>query len=577
MAELDKNEKNWLVKSSSKIIGPFSAIEVAKGIIKKHISIIDEVRQPQSRWVYIRENSIFSEVVQGLRHEQSTHVEETMNTAHNTQTLSRTDWAPTEVGTPTPTKTDPILFKDVTPVAGAPTTSAIKQNSPAPSFGTLNDQRVHTQMEKKSRSIGALIWTVTFLLTSIIGFVIFKKVYKEGKGYDNNIRQALHFNHILLHEKSVDFFHRAQEIREPDQATSIQVALPVLQIDRNSLWARKVFESELSRVGITRQENSDAFIGIGLSHAIDGDLKIAQDFFRKALATDPDNLAANINLAFTYLKKGDFGLALNIFNSIKPPAEYRSHVTFGIAALAAESQNYSHKEVQKELKDYLQIARPLRKEIGILLGYLQMVDKNQEGLNATIASLISMPLQESADFTFEPRLDRRIVEWEYLERFCHLIFQNQGATALGKSFRALCYLEENRDVEAKKWIDQALAQEPKNEMAMLTQAHFLIKNRRRQEAATLLRSPELKKFPVTSLLLGKVCQDLNDQQCALENFRKAYLQNSNDVTRIDPWARINQSKEKEKLAKTWDLVKRGLELQPQYKPLIELRDQLENE
>ncbi len=583
MADLNKNEKNWLIKSSSKILGPFSAIEVAQGVIRKNISIIDEARVPQTRWSYIRENSIFSEVVQSLRYEQSTHVEETVTTAQNTQTLSRTDWQGTEAGTPTPiflngdsgaAATEKI--KDVTPQVNTFPNSSIKTVGSTPSFGTTGDQRVKNQMESKTKNYSIVIWSVTLILSLAISLVIFKKIRGENKGYDKNIRQAVHFNHILLYEKAVDSFRRAQEVREPDQSTSFQLVLPVLQADRNSLWARKVIDVELARPGLTRQESSDALLGIALSYMMDGDFKKAQDFYNKTLATDPDNYPANIDLAFNYLKKGDYGLASKILGSLRPSQTYRPYILYGIAALAAESQNYSHKELQKELKDYLQKPQALRKEIGLVLAFLQWTDKNIDGLNATMEALIRIPLHESADFVFDPRIDRRIIDWDYLERYCQQIFQNQSA-ALAKAFRAVCFIEENREVEAKKWIEEALAQEPKNPTVNLAHVHFLMKTRHWREAASLLKSPILANLSVTPLLLGKVCQDLGDMTCAQENFQKAYLQNSDDVVRIQSLARLGLGKDKERLAKTWELVKNGLELQPNYKPLIELRDQLENE
>ena len=86
---------------------------------------------------------------------------------------------------------------------------------------------------------------------------------------------------------------------------------------------------------------------------IDGDLKKAQDFFNKALATDPENFPANINLAFNYIKKGDYGLASKIFGALLPSNTYRAYTLYGVSVLAAEAQNYSHKDLQKELKEYL--------------------------------------------------------------------------------------------------------------------------------------------------------------------------------------------------------------------------------
>src|SRR3989338_1479317 len=88
--------KNWLVKSSTKILGPFTREEVMVLLTRRQITIIDEVRQPEGRWNYIRQNRHFKEVVKTLRYEQDHSKEDTMT---STSTIGTASFTKTEAPT----------------------------------------------------------------------------------------------------------------------------------------------------------------------------------------------------------------------------------------------------------------------------------------------------------------------------------------------------------------------------------------------------------------------------------------------------------------------------------------------
>src|SRR6218665_2016965 len=91
MDAITNSDKNWLVKSSTRILGPFTMQELADHLKSKQISIIDEIRQPHGRWSYIRENHGFMEIIRAIREEQDTHGEKTMTQSIAQHTSTKTD------------------------------------------------------------------------------------------------------------------------------------------------------------------------------------------------------------------------------------------------------------------------------------------------------------------------------------------------------------------------------------------------------------------------------------------------------------------------------------------------------
>ncbi|MFN8945321.1 MAG: hypothetical protein ACK5WZ_11950, partial [Pseudobdellovibrionaceae bacterium] len=61
--------KEYLVKSSSKVMGPFSEEELVELLIHNQISLLDEIKKPYSRWIYLREDKHFREVIEKVRNQ----------------------------------------------------------------------------------------------------------------------------------------------------------------------------------------------------------------------------------------------------------------------------------------------------------------------------------------------------------------------------------------------------------------------------------------------------------------------------------------------------------------------------
>ena len=62
-------KNKWLIKSDNRILGPYSYEQIEELIQKKQISLIDEIRDTERRWSYVRELEEFKHLIDDVRKE----------------------------------------------------------------------------------------------------------------------------------------------------------------------------------------------------------------------------------------------------------------------------------------------------------------------------------------------------------------------------------------------------------------------------------------------------------------------------------------------------------------------------
>ncbi|MEI7973612.1 MAG: hypothetical protein WCH11_04515, partial [Bdellovibrio sp.] len=69
MGHMGLSQQEWLVKSSGIISGPYSLEELVERLRNRQISVIDEVKGPMGRWIFVREQSLLKDIVAKIREE----------------------------------------------------------------------------------------------------------------------------------------------------------------------------------------------------------------------------------------------------------------------------------------------------------------------------------------------------------------------------------------------------------------------------------------------------------------------------------------------------------------------------
>lgn len=584
--------RNWLVKSSTKILGPFTREEVMVLLTRRQITIIDEVRQPEGRWSYIRDNRYFKEVVKSLRYEQDHSREDTM-TMTSTATIGSNSMTKTE----SPTIADEFTPTPVTPQKAPPSRSqkpAIKDvtpvnddsvprphgNSSVKSFGTLSDQRVQNKIQKQNMLLRGILFAIALVAVVFVGLNYMQKGKKSDLNYDQLISSALRYKEMGLYQQSLQNYKKAAAIHEPDLESQFQMVFLLINEDRQSLNGRRIIERALLKEGRTRNEIIDAHLGMALSYMMEGDLRQAEEYLQKTLGYDANNEIAKINQVIILLKKGAYAQALKSFEALSKadsPVYPLVLLCKSMALIEVSKTTPDKEQITKainDIKTYTNKSHFLRKELSLLMIYLNQLNQDQPGVESAIGTFLEEPNALSRLYARDLSLDWRNSEWDYLERYCSELFSSGKGPDSMKAVRAVCLIESNRDMEAVKFLDESLAQGPKQLTSLQAQAQYLSKLGRVNEAQLLFQNTDFKQDRLALYVQGDACLKAKDLACAEAAYKMLAERDFGDVLAHYGLAEIAQVR-KDKVRMQAE-VKAGFEAENNFTPLIELRDQMES-
>lgn len=576
--------KNWLVKSSTKILGPFTRDEVMSLLTRRQITIIDEVRQPEGRWNYIRENRHFKEIVKSLRYEQDHSREDTMTSTATIGSLTMTkteapsiadEFTPTPV---TPPKAPPRGgMKDVTPESEGPPTPS---GTATKSYGNAADQKVQSKIQKQNTLLRGILLGIAVLAIAFVAFSFLQKEKKFDMNYEQLLGSAIRYKEMGLYERALQNYKKAASLREPDLESQFRLVFLLINEDRQSLNGRRVIERALLREGRTRSEIIDGHLGMALSYMMEGDLRQAEDYLQKTLGYDANNLSAKINQAVILLKKGNYAQALKSFESLSKPetAAYPLVLLCKTMSLIEVSKTQANKEdlmkVSSEIKSYITKSHFLRKELAMLMIYINTLAQDAEGEVSAMNSFLEEPHNLTRKYARDLTLDWRNSEWDFLDRYCSELFNTKKSAAMMKAVRAGCLIESNRDMEAAKLIDEAVAQNPRDLSSLQAQADYLWKLGRIKEAQLLFQNTDYRQTRLALYVQGEACLKAKDWSCAEAAYKILSEREYGDVLAHYGLAQVAMARKDR--ARTQSEIKAGFESENNFTPLIELRDQLES-
>jgi tetratricopeptide (TPR) repeat protein len=586
-AENPSNVKNWMVKSSTKILGPYTREEVVAFLTKRQITIIDEIRQPDSRWNYIRESRHFKEIVKNLRYEDDHSKEDTMtSTATSGNTATKTegpeiadDFTPTPVS---PSKAVPApaevpILRDVTPSAEA--RSKFPPGMTAKSFGNLDDQRVQSKIQKQNLYLRSLLLLIFVGSIVIYGYSFFRKDKKADLSYDQLITSALRYKELGLYQKSLELYKKAAAIHEVDLESQFQMVFLLINEDRQSLKGRRTIERALLKEGRSRQDIIAGHLGMALSYMMEGDLRQAEDYLQKTLGFDANNEPAKVNLAVIQLKKGNYSQALKSFEAqTKGDALGFPLILLGktISIIELSKRQVDKERIHSgvnEIKAYVGKSHFLKKELLLMLIYMNQLLDDSKGQLDAISAFMDEPQEVTKLYAKDLRLDWRNTDWDYLEKYCSDLFASGKGPMDMKAVRAICLMESHRDSEAAKMIDESLAQAPKQLSSIQAQAEQLKKLGRLNEAQILFQSTDFKQTNLALYIQGENSLKNKDYAGAESAYKALTQKDFGDVLAHYGLAQVNLGKNDRPQAQ--GEIKAGFEAETNFAPLIELRDKLE--
>lgn len=575
----------WLVKSSGRVLGPFPTLKVGELLRTREISVLDEISTPLRRWQTIQYHEEFREVVDSLRKanlSERTEATWTPTTTQLTQTL--TDL---EGGDLTDELTNSLdgftsTAKEIVVHHVQEQTNVVHIN-PAARYQPQAGQSTAIQRQVEKTTRGLWIFTAV-VLCGAAAFILQKRFASgagESKPFGGNIKTSV--------VAQVQVGHYADALRDlknyytdPMQAGELAIYYGSLltQLEGQTLIGKRLFNLVLQS---KRPEVKQAYTGLAVTDLIDGQYESARENLERALAVDGDFVPALINMGAVSLQKGDYAEAKRYaFKALRlNPAQGEALL------MLAEAQLYAFK-ADGNAANLTQVAQLLREfrakkwdfagEIGFYQLYFQFLLKPNTVVDS-LQTYLDVDPRLTADHRHNMFIYRGRTQWKVLSRFCEQMADGLGDDARVSTLLASCYAREARWDSARRSIEKAVQQSPKDPLIQAWLSFVLRESGDADKASVQLGSAiqanRRGEFVLPHLLQARFCQQAKIVECARDNWQKIYERNLDALPAVAglAWVQAEIKSQSEALK----LINRGLRLSPEYIPLLELRQRAETE
>lgn len=586
---LDRKKKDWLVRSSMKILGPYDYDEIVDSLHRHQISIIDEIRNSDSQWAYIREHALFEDLVHQLRAQQENSSETTLaskTTTGITKTkkigMTRTDLTPLTLDddtTPLPVFDTGPMIKDITPLEEVQTPLTPPKphlSNVSSSYGASSDQRLIQKFKSKKRWMYlAAAGAITVILGSAYAYNLYRRTIKLEQQEELQARGRLWVTQGF-YAKAMDAFRKAQSVAPLSRESEIEMAFLYIQEDR-PLEARRIFESHLSNGSLNKDEVSLINNGLGLSSFKEGDYSKAADYFDKALAFNPNNSEAKLNyLILKYHRKENQSALVESMDFVKKNPNSRQGLTM-LALITQESLNYQSddfllKDVVDKVKSQLNKSHELKEILAFqVLNLIHKLD-DATAVDEALAGVFSTNPFFLDQFASNLHVDQRYFNWSSHSNECHKL-SDQLPPPKSKLVKAICLIEEQRELDAAKIVEEYLREFPEDKWAQTLKVSYLFKIGKVAESLVALDNSLAKEVPMGLYVGLRACIESDDARCAMEKATAIY-----SVDKLDSfglygmaWSLEKQGKQKQAL----EYLSLSLRFDPGFLPAVEMQSRIE--
>lgn len=535
--DVNPKEKMWLVRSSSRLIGPYSLEEVVELLTYNQISFVDEIRRPKSRWNFVRDYPYLTESVKNNREKLNLNNTKTSPLSMITSALTKTENI--DLNTKTTSSGINVDFdaiKDIEPLKEIPFSFNPKgKGSPvapssavAKSYGLLNDQKVKEELKLQQAKLRRNVFVI--IAVSAVGFGIFKlsQRLRESDRVKQKTEKISQYYNQKLYQKSYQLFKETREMTELSKETLDLLAPARLTIGKEVGELRSQMTSVLETS--SSKKRSELFNLIGLSFQIEGDNIKAQESFKKALIQDPINESANINWGIQNLKVNtklflSSNLKTNVTDYYRSftNVRYENYENAGYFSFIRGLYLLDFKDmfkddvnmVKKDLFEARTKSAFLRSEMALVNIGLNKIDNTSN--DSSYTDFIELIPRQAVNFAKNPALDWSLTDWNYLEEVCDRIYA-KSQLLMPKLFRAFCALESGQFEQVDKLLAEAHLLSVGSNHYDLMQLHVAYAKGQKILLESILKKTDLSNFAATHYYRGQNCLANKNIECARESF-----------------------------------------------------------
>lgn len=545
----------WLVKSSGRILGPYAQTDLVELLKARKISIIDEIRDPQNYWSFIREHGQFAELVQDLRHEDAISLD-TTTAGSRTRTITA-DVNVNDEATPLPISVQAKLKE-----ARVSNRSAPNSTNTVPTSAT--------RVRSPAQFVTVFLWVMVAGAIGIASYFFIQA--RKNLTPEDLLKLAPHMREIGEYEKSLNYFRMLAAQRELDPASKVQMASVLIEETSNMVEARRLLDEALPKISANDGLRTEAQNYLGRSYLKEGQYNRGEQVFRSILFTDGSNSPARLNLAMSLVLKSDFDAAYKEFIALEKRGVHSLIVVLGktIAHLALSEGRPDVVKLEDSLKELdraTMSSQDNQLEALLVLSVLHQKLGSSESAQRSFESMLRYDPDLTRDHAVDLSIDRQILKWDRLVMYCDFLMTKWGDNSLSKALGSYCSYQKGEIGQAVSRIEEARAILP-TDARLLGLHSFLLFTMGRTEHLALARMGEGDSV-MAMRVLARSCERQSNLKCSERYWNQLLTLAPNDLDAIRGVLVGMDSLSSEK---SQELLRRGLSLSPTYKPLLELKE-----
>lgn len=552
------SDKKWLIKSENKILGPYNFEQIEDLLIKKQISLIDEVRDMNTRWLYLRENPEFKKTIDVVRtrldsksestkamHTNVSHVgtitansDATQATRTNSQQPQYTDVAiaPQEASIVSETIDDVISrAKEESDFIPKPST-VIPNLRKVKSYAFQNDSK--TQAEAKSYSKRFLLAFVILLILGagvVSGYAYYVK-YSQQKTEQDLISQIKRYKLLGLDQKAVEAFGKLPIGLQQKYLVEVVELFPLLE--SSGLAQVKDIDSLEKLPDLTLENKVSIILARFWFYMQTQNYENAQNQIVKAKALQPANNLVVENEALLNLKNGQYRKAFDAFvklYSLDSSGRYIVGAIQSLQGLGPAERSKVMPDIERLVDRHVAIKYDYKKELLLVQLAFTKNHGNQILFNLSWKQFLNTPTQMQQLFKKPLLVAPFSYLWKDLEAYKAVV--RQGLSPMDETlFEIHNYLESSQLSAAVDYADKnlnSITEVATRQQAMLLIDYALAK---RNEIQSIEKTDQLdSKSELNHLLLA-----LNKIEMGSGSAIEAHVEffKSNNLKFYDHWVRL---------------------------------------
>lgn len=397
-------DKKWLIKSDNKIVGPYSMDQLENLLLQRQVALIDEIRDMDNRWLYIREVKELKALTEQVRLELDKKSEQTrtfQTSVTNTNTVSQTKTAESldidftshasPVFTDVQVETKDIPFNEIEVKA-----QEIEKKKNTPLFVFSEDPVVRTEVQKsKKQGLFITLTIAVILMLSTSGYYLYTK-WSQDKVERALITKVRRLVMIGADSKAVEAFQKLNEVQQYKVLPDILTLFTKLDSD-GVINADNTLKNVQTNPTLSAVQKSQiALIQFNKSVLL-SQLNEAKGFLVIARDLDPDSDVIKENSAIlSYLDNEPRESAeqfLSLFTRLN-----KGRFLFGYALNHLRDPQISDIELLEKIERYLSTRIEYKKELILIQIILATKISNLTAASNFIEDFVNTPVMLSHKF-----------------------------------------------------------------------------------------------------------------------------------------------------------------------------------